>query len=380
MLINRSGTMVVPYLSIYCVQVLHFSIVQAGTIMATFGVGSIMGAFIGGKLTDKFGFYDLQVGALLTGGLFFLTLGYQHTFTGLLIGTFILSMCNESFRPANSTAIAHYATGDNKIRSYSLNRLAVNLGWAVGGGLGGFLASINYHLLFWVDGCTNILAALLLLKLMPRTAIVNHVKDIAESIKGSSPYRDGVYLFFIILAAIFGTCFFQFFIMEPVFYKIQWHFSERFIGFLLALNGILIAMVEMVMIHNLEGKRHSITYICFGILVTGAGFVLLNIVPGTVFAAIVIVIMMTFGEMLSMPFMNAFWIVRTTPHNRGQYAALYTMSWSAAQIIAPSMGSQIIDMGGFRLLWWILGATCLISAGGYLLLYKIIDNRKIVPA
>ncbi|HTD99859.1 MAG TPA: MFS transporter [Mucilaginibacter sp.] len=378
MLINRSGTMVVPYLSIYCIQKLHFSIIQAGIIMAVFGVGSIAGAFIGGKLTDKFGFYDLQVGALFTGGVFFLILGYQTTFWGLLIGTFILSICNESFRPANSTAIAHYATSDNKIRSYSLNRLAVNLGWAVGGGLGGFLASYSYHLLFWVDGCTNILAALILIKLMPRAGVVKQVKDIAESIKGSSPYKDRVYLCFIVLAALFGACFFQFFIMQPVFYKIEWHFSERFIGFLLALNGVLIAVIEMVLIHNLEGKRNPLTYICMGILLTGASFVLLNFLPGTAFVAIVIVIMVTFGEMLSMPFMNAFWIVRTSPNNRGQYAALYTMSWSAAQIIAPSVGSEVIHYGGFRLLWWVLGGVCLLSAIGYRLLYKVTYHKKTI--
>lgn len=111
MLINRSGTMVVPFMSIYCIQQLHFTIVQAGIIMALFGVGSITGAFVGGKLTDKIGFYDLQVGALLSGGLLFLILGYQHTFITLSTGTFILSFCNDSFRPANSTAIAHYSRG-----------------------------------------------------------------------------------------------------------------------------------------------------------------------------------------------------------------------------------------------------------------------------
>src|SRR6185312_16333118 len=75
---------------------------------------------------------------------------------------FLLSMVNEAFRPANSTAIATYSKEENRTRSYSLNRLAINLGWAVGNAIGGLLASINYHLLFWVDGGTNIIGALLL--------------------------------------------------------------------------------------------------------------------------------------------------------------------------------------------------------------------------
>jgi predicted MFS family arabinose efflux permease len=375
MLINRSGTMVVPFMSIYCIQQLHFTIVQAGSIMALFGLGSISGAFIGGKLTDKIGFYDLQVGALLSGGLLFLILGYQHTFITMSIGTFVLSFCNESFRPANSTAIAHYSTPENKTRSYSLNRLAVNLGWAVGAGFGGLIASINYHLLFWVDGTTNILAALMLLKLMPRSSIIGSIKKVGQNINKASAYRDHTYLWFILLSMLFGMCFFQFFIMEPVFYKLQWHFSERFIGFLMALNGVMIGVMEMVLIHNLEGKRNGLIYIVAGILIGGIGFIGLNYLPGTTFAALIIVMAMTFSEMLAMPFMNSFWINRTNEYNRGEYAALYTMSWSAAQIFGPFIGSLIINFGGFYLLWWALAALSAVAAGGYFLLYKAIATQ-----
>src|SRR3954452_8109898 len=166
-LINRSGTMVVPFMTMYATQKLHYSIVDAGIIMALFGAGSIVGAFIGGRLTDAIGFYKIQVFALFGGGIMFIVLGYLQSYLLLCCGTFFLSLVNESFRPANSTAIAFYSKAENRTRSYSLNRLAINLGWAIGGALGGFLASVNYQLLFWVDGCTNIAAAILLFKLLP---------------------------------------------------------------------------------------------------------------------------------------------------------------------------------------------------------------------
>jgi predicted MFS family arabinose efflux permease len=369
MLINRSGTMVVPFMSIYCIQQLHFSIVQAGTIMALFGAGAISGSFIGGKLTDKIGFYDQQVGALITGGLLFIVLGYLHTFLGLSIGILILSFCNESFRPANQTAIAHYSTGDNRTRSYSLNRLAVNLGWGVGGALGGALASVNYHLLFWVDGCTNVLAAVLLLLLMPRSKVAKTIEKRDGSIAKVSPYKDKVYWAFILLATLFGMCFYEFFIMQPVFFKIQWHFTVLFIGGLMALNGGLIAATEMVLVHSLEGKRHGLVYITMGVLVAGIGYASLNLFPHDKAVAIFIIILITIGEMLSMPFMNTFWISRTNPFNRGEYAALYAMSWSTAQIFAPFFGSRLINYGGFELLWWVLGGVSLVATIGYLLMY-----------
>lgn len=371
MFINRSGTMVIPFMTLYCTQELHFTIAQAGWIMGIFGFGSISGAFLGGKLTDKYGFYDVQIFALLSGGLLFILLGFQHTFFTLGLVTFIMSLCNEAFRPANSTAIAHHSSGDSKTRSYSLNRLAVNLGWAFGAGMGGLLASINYHLLFWVDGCTNILAAIFLLKLLPRSAFIHHIKTLAANEVQSSAYRDKIYLAFIVLATMFATCFFQMLTIQPLFYKTEWYLSERFIGGLMAMNGILIAVIEMVIVYNLEGKRHPLKYISVGVLMTGIAFVMLNTLSPGKTTAILVILLITFGEMVSMPFMNAYWIVRTSDHNRGQYAALYSMSWSTAQILAPTVGSQIILFGDFRLLWWVLAVVCLISSIGFLVLYRL---------
>jgi predicted MFS family arabinose efflux permease len=373
-LINRSGTMVIPFMTIYCTQQLHFSIIQAGYILGIFGLGSISGAFLGGKLTDKYGFYDVQVGALLLGGLLFILLGFQKTFVTLALFTFILSLCNEAFRPANSTAIAHHSSPETKTRSYSLNRLAINLGWSIGGALGGLLASINYHLLFWVDGCTNILAALLLLKLLPRSGFSRSGKVSGPGTLSASAYKDKIYLAFIVMAVLYATCFFQLFTIQPLFYKTEWHFSERFIGLLMALNGILIVVFEMVIINNLEGKRPPLNYITIGVVLTGCTFMLLNFLPAGSWSGVIVLILITIGEMMSMPFMNAFWIVRTSEHNRGQYAALYSMSWSTAQILAPTVGSQIILYGHFTMLWWVLAAMCFISATGFTLLYRFVKS------
>lgn len=378
MFINRSGTMVIPFMTIYCTQKLHFTVEQAGVIMGLFGVGSILGAFSGGKITDKYGFYHVQVFALLVGGLLFILLGFQKTFISIGVFSFILSVCNESFRPANYAAIVYYSTDENKTRSNSLNRLAVNLGWAFGGFLGGTLAHINYHLLFWVDGFTNIIAAIFLLKLIPFSQITKHAKSALNVVADSSAYRDGVFLVFIGLVVLFAACFFQIFTMQPLFYKTQWHFSEQFIGLLMGINGLLIVIFEMIIVHNLENKRSPLKYICIGMLLTGAGFVLMNFIPGTVFSALIIVGFITLGEMLAMPFMNSFWITRTTARNRGEYAALYTMAWSTAQIISPVVSGQVIAFVSFNLLWWLTGALCLVTAIGIIALYRFTLKQRIV--
>ena len=61
--VNRSGTMVVPFLTVYLTTKLQFSLTQAGWVMTCFGVGSVLGTLLGGKLTDKIGYYILVAGA-----------------------------------------------------------------------------------------------------------------------------------------------------------------------------------------------------------------------------------------------------------------------------------------------------------------------------
>jgi len=370
MLINRSGTMVVAFMTVYCEHQLRFTPLQAGIIMALFGVGALFGGFIGGILTDKIGFYDIQVWALVTGGLLFMALGFLHTFTTLAFGAFVLSLFNESVRPANSSAIVHYSSPKNKTRSVSLNRLAINIGWAVGGLMGGLLAAINYRLLFWVDGGTNILAAILLVILMPKAGIVKSIKKPEKGPARSSVYADLTYILFLLLGTCFFICFYEFMIIEPAFYKLAWHFNERFIGVLMALNGLLIAFFEMVLVHNLEGKRHGLVYIIGGILAGIGGFVLLNLLLPTALVAIFVVVLITVSEMLSMPFMSSFWMGRSKDHNRGQYAALYSMSWSFAGVAAPFLGGLIIASGGFTALWWVLAGLSAVAAVGYFFMYK----------
>ena len=162
MFVNRSGTMVIPFLTVYLTAKKGFTLTDAGYIMAAFGTGSILGSYLGGRLADKFGSFYVQFFSLFLNGVMFIVLGQMQTMIQFAACIFLLSSLGEAFRPANSVAIVAYSNESNRIRSYALNRLAINLGWSIGPALGGVLAKINYALLFWVDGLTCIVASFLL--------------------------------------------------------------------------------------------------------------------------------------------------------------------------------------------------------------------------
>lgn len=374
MLINRSGTMVLPFMTIYLTSPsMGYSIGKAGIVMALFGLGAVAGAYLGGKLTDSIGFYPVQLMTLAGGGVLFMILGQMQAFPLICIFTFLLSFVNEAFRPANATAIVAYSKEENRTRSYAMHRLSINLGWAVGNAIGGILASINYHLLFWVDGITNIFAAILMWYVLhPSKNPVKHVvAKPATADPAPSAYRDKVYIWFIVLTTVFACCFFQLFTNLTAFYRNQIHFSERFIGLLGAVNGLMIAVVEMVLVFKLEKKRKPVHYILRGIFLCGISYLLLNIFPITPLLALLMIVIMTMGEILSMPFMNTFWVSRTAAHNRGQYAALYTIAWSVAQTLGPLLAAQVAQYAGFSALWWVIAAVCLLCSAGFYRLYKM---------
>lgn len=363
MLINRSGTMVVPFMTLYLTSPkMGYSVGQAGVVFGLFGAGAFCGAYFGGKLTDKIGYYPVQLITLIGGGILFILLGQMKTYPLICLFTFLVSFVGEAFRPANSTAISFYSTTENRTRSYALNRLAINIGWAVGSATGGVLAKINYELLFWVDGITNIAAAVVMLgflKPVSRKSVQETNQPVAPVV---SAYRDKTYIVFILVTVLFACCFFQIFTNLPVYLKRDLHLSEPYIGFLMALNGIIIALVEMVLVYKLEGRRRNIIYISAGVTLVGISFLLLHIPASGFVVAFSMIIAVTFGEILSMPFMNSYWISRSQASNRGQYAALYTMAWSAAQTMGPMGGAQLAQHFGFSLLWWVIGGLSLIAA------------------
>jgi len=367
MLVNRSGTMVLPFMTLYMTQKLGYSIADAGWVMALFGAGAVCGGLLGGKLIDRFGFYHIQIVTLLGGGLLFMVLGQMRSYASICVLAFLLSLVNDMFRPANSAAIAHYSKEDNRTRSFSLNRLAINLGWAFGGALGGFIASKNYELLFWIDGITNMGAALLLyLTLAPsKNKATGHRVEKVASVNVRSAYKDKPYMVFTLLIVLFAFSFFQIFTTLPVYYRQELKLTEVFIGMIMAMNGLIIAFTEMVLIHNLEGRRHILQYIMVGVLMIAFSFMMFNLFPGTVWLAVASMLMMTIGEMYSMPFMNTYWVTRTVAENRGQYAGLFTVAWSVAQVLGPGTGAQIADQYGFPTLWWVIGGILVVSALGF---------------
>jgi MFS family permease len=366
-LFNRCGYMAVPFMGLYVTQSLHRPESDAGIIISLFGVGAILGTTAGGKLTDVFGFRPVQILSSLIGGALFLSFAVVENFHILCALAVVISFFYDAFRPANFTAIAAYAAEGKETRSYSLNRLATNIGWSVGISLAGIIASYNYKLLFIVDGIVSILVAIAIFMFLPAVkGFRKAVKEKTKNIIVQKPWQDAWFIKLIVLTTIFASCFFLMFRVVPVFFKEEWHLGESLIGIVLGLNGVIIALFEMVMITKIENKRSGLYYIVLGVLIVALSFATLmmpRFLP--IVVATLSIILFTFGEMLSIPFINTYIIRRSNEFNRGLYAGVYSGSWSMAQVIGPIIGFYIAEKFNYTTLFTGITVLLIICTYGF---------------
>ena len=362
-LVNRIGTMVLPFLALYITQDMGMSAKFAGAIISIYGLGALAGAYLGGRLTDYMGPFRLMFLSLVLSGIGFLVLEHLHSRWGLGFGLFFLGVFSESFRPAGGTALAQCCPERHRTRAYALDRLAINLGATMGPALGGFLAMREYAWLFRVDGFTCLAAAVILVLLFRnRFGAPVHDESQETALPVLSPWKDRHFLILLFLILISGMGFFQIMSSYPLYLNTVYGLNESAFGLLMALNGLLIITCEMVLIHWVE-NRNPLRIMAIGSACVGLGFGVLPLGSTMLFAAATVVVW-TIGEMLMAPVSAGYIANRAGDKNRGAYLGMFNMTFSLAYILGPVLGMWIYSIFGAGMLWVVVGlSSALVSVG-----------------
>lgn len=370
--VNRAGAMVIPFLSLYLVKDRGFSLPEVGWIMSCYGLGSLLGTWVGGKLTDKIGFYKVILISLFFGGLGFISLQILESFWGFCLGIFIVIFVVDGYRPAIFVACDAYSKPENITRGITLIRLAINLGYSIGPLVGGIIiAGIGYGWLFWIDGLTCMLAAVLLFWLLKPKVLNEEEKKDALVKEGLPMYKNKLYLLLIFIMIWIGIIFVQYFSLVPLFYKDVHFLSEDIIGSLIFLNGIIIVVFEMPLVGWLERKKISKSMATFlGTIFLASSFLVLNL-SDWVGVLVIGMVLMTIGEMIESPFSNALALSMAPKGRKGNYMGLYSMSFSIAHIFGHNGGMNLVDKFSYQTTWYIFFITLLIIS----LLILILLNR-----
>jgi predicted MFS family arabinose efflux permease len=365
-LINRTGTMVLPFLVLYLTQSAGLSAEKAGLVMIFYGVGALITAPLSGRLSDRLGSLRIMKASLFLSGVFLFLFPLARSFAAILTITVIWAISNEAFRPANMASLTNFVAPEQRRAAFALNRLAINLGMSVGPALGGFLIMASFNALFFVDGATSILACLVLTVATRNAKIKPEAQAVISTDSAELPKKrlrllaDHRLLYFLFAMTLIEIVFFQNQGAMPLFLVRDLKFSESAYGLMFTINTGLIILVEVPLNTAMSRWPHRHT-LALGTLLCGAGFGALAFASGFLSVAATVVIW-TFGEMILFPSGSAY-VADIAPASQiGEYMGFYVMTFSAAFIIGPWLGILVLEQFGAFALWVASFACGLLSA------------------
>jgi len=362
-LINRSGTMVLPFFVLYLTQKLHIPEKDAGFVLACYGIGALITAPFVGKLSDKIGSLKvMKFSLILTGALMFVYPLFTN-YAVLLGVTLFFSVISEAFRPANLSLIVEVVSPEQRKIAFALNRLAINLGMSIGPVAGGFLTMLDYSIIFYVNGVTCLLAGLFL--------VFSRWDKLPEKDKQAEPdterknffsfslFGDSKLLLFVIATTPVMMIFFQHMSTVPLYMVEYLGYTTGLFGVLSAINTVMIIFIE-VPLNNAMGGWSDKKALMLGSLLTGIGFGAMAFAHNIPFLAATIIVW-TFGEMIFFPSSANYMADIAPKEKRGEYMGFYQMTFSIAFTLGPWAGTQIYALTGPVILWGITFIYSLIS-------------------
>lgn len=381
-LINRSGSMVVPYLVLYLTKGVGIPLSQASLIVAAYGLGSMVASPFSGRLCDKFGAVNVMKYSLLFTAILLVLFPFFNNYYVILVMAAVLSAVNEAFRPANLTLIADIVPHEQRKTAYAVNRLAINLGFSIGPVIGGFIFAVDPHFIFYIDGLGHFAAWLYLAYHAKKFETGEHYnvrsgEGTPEKKKFQPAFRDHRYMLYLIAMFPVTLVFFQHFAMMPVYITKDLAMSEKMLGILFLVNTIIIIIVE-VPLNEYLSHWSDIKSIAVGSVLTGIGFGMMAISHDFALLILTIVIW-TFGEMIFFPASTNFIAQISEGKNTGEYMGYYQVLFNISFTTAAPLGTLIYEGLGAQMLWLSTFFMAMITVG---LMYFLrdMDKKKAVSA
>ncbi len=376
MLINRIGTLILPFLTLYTTQQLGWTKIDAGTATMWFGLGSLAGALLGGEMTNKIGYYKTMAISLFSASVFFYFLQFVTEFYMFCGFLFVSSLLGDLIRPALWSGITYFTNKDNQTRSVSLLRMAFNAGIAIGPAIvGSLIEKYGYSLIFTIDGLTCLAAGIFLL-----IFVENRKDKIEEESKieeiGISPYRDLLYMSFMGLNMLMLISFFQILFTVPLFMTEILGFSEREVGFFYTVNGLLILFTELPIVYYMENYFSKFRSMIIGAVMIGISILVFIFPFPSLFMLVFYTFFVSIGEIINFPFISSASMDRASKGNIGKYMGVNTVMFSLALIIAPKFGTVVLEAFGYTILFIVMFLLCVISVIGlYLMEHRFLQKK-----
>ncbi|GAA0668592.1 MFS transporter [Streptomyces thermocarboxydovorans] len=368
-LVNRLGAFVATFMAMYLTLDRGYSATYAGLVAALHGLGGVISSLGGGVMTDRLGRRPTLLVAQVSTAVSVAALGFVHHPVAIAAVAFLVGMASNASRPAVQAMMADIVRPEDRIRAFSLNYWAINLGFAVSSMAAGFIAEHSYLAGFLIEAAMTLICAVVVFVKLPESRPVRNAETIAreDSVSLGTVLRDGRFMGVVGLSFLIALIFQQAYVGLPVAMGLA-GFSPADYGLAIAVNGVLIVALQIPVTRFIQ-HRDPVRLLVISSVLAGYGFGL-TAFAGSVGVFALTVCVWTLAEIVNAPTQTGL-VVRLSPvHGRGRYQGMYTMSWAVAALVAPLMSGFVIDRAGAGWLWGACAGLGTVAGAGYAVLAR----------
>ncbi|MEV0775641.1 MFS transporter [Streptomyces sp. NPDC050428] len=368
-LVNRLGGFVATFMVLYLTMERGYSASYAGLVVALHGLGGVISSVGVGVMTDRLGRRPTLLISQSSTAASVALLGFMEDPAAIVAVAFLVGLTSNASRPAVQAMMADIVKPEDRVRAFSLNYWAINLGFAISSVAAGFIAEYSYLAGFLGEAAMTLACAVLIFVKLPESrpehVLVDGKREVDVGMR--TVLRDGRFMSVVGLAFLVALIFQQGFVGLPVAMGRD-GFSSSDFGMIFAFNGVLIVALQIPVTRFIE-HRDTRRLLVISSALAGYGFGL-TAFAGSMAVYALAVCVWTLAEIVNAPTQTSL-VVRLSPvHGRGRYQGMYTMSWSVAGLVAPLMSGFLIDRYGADWLWGICAVLGTVAAAGYWLLMR----------
>ncbi|NEB03849.1 MFS transporter [Streptomyces sp. SID13726] len=367
-LVNRLGAFVATFMALYLTLDRGYSASYAGLVASLYGLGGVVSSIGAGVMTDRLGRRPTLLVAQSATAVSVALLGFVHHPVAIAAVACLVGMASNASRPAVQAMMADIVRPEDRVRAFSLNYWAINLGFAVSSMAAGFIAEFSYLAGFLIEaGMTAVCAVVVFLKLPESRPAVAPTAAKTEDVGLGTVLRDRRFMSVVGLSFLVAVVFQQGSIGLPVAMGAA-GFTPADYGTAIAVNGFLIVALQIPVTRFIQDRDPGRLLVVSSLL-AGYGFGL-TAFAGSVGLFALTVCVWTLGEMINAPTQSGL-VVRLSPtHGRGRYQGMYTLSWSVAGLVAPLLSGVVIDRFGAGWLWGVCAVVGTLAGVGYAALMR----------
>ncbi|MEU0738133.1 MFS transporter [Streptomyces sp. NPDC006134] len=381
-LVNRLGAFVATFMALYLTLDRGYSASYAGLVASLHGLGGVISSLVAGVMTDRLGRRPTLLVAQASTALSVALLGFMRDPVAIAAVAFVVGMASNASRPAVQAMMADIVRPEDRVRAFSLNYWAINLGFAISSTAAGFIAAYSYLAGFLIEAGMTMACAILVFVKLPESRPAESPAQDKETDGGAvslgTVLRDGRFMGVVGLSFLVALIFQQAYVGLPVAMG-EAGFTPADFGMVIAVNGVLIVALQIPVTRFIQ-HRDPRRLLVMSSLLAGYGFGL-TAFAGSVGVFALTVCVWTLAEIVNSPTQTDLVVQLSPTRGRGRYQGMYTMSWAVAALVAPVMSGFVIDRFGAAWLWGVCAVIGTAAGAGYAVLMRgLPSGEEAAPA